>query len=915
MEFMDRRGDMVKLQFWLLVEGFNSTDARDEKTFLQDVKMVYEMYFTDTAPHRLHIADQLNKDMKNAIQLADESSEEELFDDRVRELGLRLNRIQQHIFWEIEKEHFPYFKRSDLYFKFLASSPSLASNSIPEDIHAHKKTMPSNTSITNVGESPQPARRSLDENTLYRSSPIRPASATESTLDKSHLLLKEETDSKKADSDSEITTATILKRANESDTASSASVDSALPSPHSLSTPLNASGFGRFRGHQRALSDTSKPNTSRFLSFSNMFTWNGELRKPPPSTMSSTIKPMTAPSVIPTKSASAALPKKTGEPMKRATSSEKKKKRKETSGFEDDEDPLMIEEDEELDEEDDDEVEELLDSLKPKRNRLVRRNTVDAVEAELRSILDGSILDEPIVEEEIFDDGESTSSKKTIQKDTDAVNQQIRPDSSKKVAPKKGGLTSSSSVLLLSGSKGMKSTTAVPVQNPYTLPSWTSSGGTNTISEIEHDSLESIIGAKKAEKRADDDVKSMTSETSSSNVHFAPPGDLLLESKVQKLSEEVEKLIAQEAIVDALIEKAEKQDKLEELRILKKSKAIFRQELQQIKYQKSQYELQESENVLVPGRSRVSITSSTIGSDKHGDFALYVIEIQQLGVDGNYASGWIVARRYSEFFALHQKLKDHHPVVKLIEFPAKWPLLKLQKQFVEARRLSLEKYLRRLVEDKHICKSQELRAFLSQQNIYIPGPDTDWPFGSLFNFESSHSKKATAVDMQPSSSSSSLQSLTTPSVQNLQKSIQQASIDTTLPVNQDTNNKGFMRHIYKTVAAGIDDILIGPSMLDLITQRLSEQVTEFYQGSNDEMVSPPASTSSSKRLHDPPPEDVPAPPVADLPELKAEGITRFTEPLCDLFIEMFELKDKTNWLRRQAVVIILQQILEGTIER
>jgi sorting nexin-25 len=253
--------------------------------------------------------------------------------------------------------------------------------------------------------------------------------------------------------------------------------------------------------------------------------------------------------------------------------------------------------------------------------------------------------------------------------------------------------------------------------------------------------------------------------------------------------------------------------------------------------------------------------------------------------------------------------------VKLIEFPAKWPLLKLQKQFVEARRLSLEKYLRRLVEDKHICKSQELRAFLSQQNIYIPGPDTDWPFGSLFNFESSHSKKATAVDMQPSSSSSSLQSLTTPSVQNLQKSIQQASIDTTLPVNQDTNNKGFMRHIYKTVAAGIDDILIGPSMLDLITQRLSEQVTEFYQGSNDEMVSPPASTSSSKRLHDPPPEDVPAPPVADLPELKAEGITRFTEPLCDLFIEMFELKDKTNWLRRQAVVIILQQILEGTIER
>ncbi|KAF9922831.1 Intermediate filament protein, partial [Mortierella alpina] len=49
--------------------------------------------------------------------------------------------------------------------------------------------------------------------------------------------------------------------------------------------------------------------------------------------------------------------------------------------------------------------------------------------------------------------------------------------------------------------------------------------------------------------------------------------------------------------------------------------------------------------------------------------------------------------------------------------------------------------------------------------------------------------------------------------------------------------------------------------------------------------------------------------------VEPEGVTTFTEPLCDLFIELFELKQKNNWLRRQTVVIILQQVLGGTIER
>lgn len=847
MEFMDRRGDMVKLQFWLMVEGFNSTTdvTQDEerKTFLQDVKMMYEMYFTETAPHRLHIADQLVKDLKNTIQLAMNCSEQAAFANHIRELRLRLIRIQQHVFWEIEKEHYPYFKRSDLYFKFLSSAPPVTSN-----------IMTTTNTLDDIEE--VHTRRSLDENTLYQSSSPSPP---------------------------------IL---NTNRPASIHSTRAAIASPAPNLADSSASYFFKPKGHQRTLSDSTAKASSRFLSFSNMFAHNRSLWQ-------------------------------TTEPI----------------GPQNEQDfnsstPISIKSLEETEDDDEDnykeqrQPEETLET--PKRGRLVRSNTVDAVEAELRSILDGNILEEitPLTN-----------------KDEDVVKESLRPKPISLPASSSTPLlstsqlllkpSSSSSALLLCGTKGVKSTTAMPIQNDYPLPSWTSSGGTNAISEIEHDSLESVLPSNKSNSSSTNNTlttsptpminKPSTLESQSTvedeakttinNVHFAPPGDLMLAAKVQQLSEEVEKLTAQEAIVDALIIKAESQQKVEELRILKKSKSMFRQELQQIQYQKSQYELQESENVLMPQRSQVTITSATIGSDKHGDFALYVIEIQQLGMDGNYASGWIVARRYSEFFALHQKLKEQFPVVRLMEFPSKWPssFLKLQKPFVETRRLSLERYLRKLIQHKEICESQAFRSFLSQQNIFVPGPDTEWPLvGNLF------SNNINGSALQTSSSSSSLHSLASPSIQNLQKSI--AAVSTTDEGNHLLHkkpSKGFMRHIYKTVAAGIDDILIGPSMLDLITQRLGEQVMEFSVEDN--------TSASSARSKDVGRSTDFATTIAntattattsELPDaLKAEGITRFTEPLCDLFIEMFELKDKTNWLRRQAVVIILQQILEGTIER
>ncbi|KAI7944814.1 hypothetical protein MJO28_010509 [Puccinia striiformis f. sp. tritici] len=49
--------------------------------------------------------------------------------------------------------------------------------------------------------------------------------------------------------------------------------------------------------------------------------------------------------------------------------------------------------------------------------------------------------------------------------------------------------------------------------------------------------------------------------------------------------------------------------------------------------------------------------------------------------------------------------------------------------------------------------------------------------------------------------------------------------------------------------------------------------------------------------------------------IEGELLTPFTQPISNLLIEIFELNDHHQWLRKQGIVIILQQILGGTIER
>lgn len=119
------------------------------------------------------------------------------------------------------------------------------------------------------------------------------------------------------------------------------------------------------------------------------------------------------------------------------------------------------------------------------------------------------------------------------------------------------------------------------------------------------------------------------------------------------------------------------------------------------------------------------------------------------------------------------------------------------------------------------------------------------------------------------------------------------------------------------MAESIDDMFFGPSMLDVMIQRLTRQAAEFAgivgSGINDEDLVAQALNASGKTASE---ATLLQQLFGDLKPLEGEtSSSTFSAPICDLILAVFELNKKNNWLRRQAIVIILQQFLGGTIER
>ncbi|KAL2011797.1 hypothetical protein VTN00DRAFT_4515 [Thermoascus crustaceus] len=355
------------------------------------------------------------------------------------------------------------------------------------------------------------------------------------------------------------------------------------------------------------------------------------------------------------------------------------------------------------------------------------------------------------------------------------------------------------------------------------------------------DDQEKFIEDEYADPEVNEDEKDPADE-----IHEAAPGDLGLAEAIAALTEDIDKLIAQESVVDALTRKAELTNNTAELRILGKSKSSIQREIRRKEMQRQQYMIQESDNSLY-GRSTVRIKSIMVGKEEDGrEFVMYLIEVQRNAGEQMPAATWAVPRRYSEFHELHQKLRMRYPSVRHLEFPRRRVVMKFQKEFLQKRRLALEAYLQKLLLLPEVCRSRDLRAFLSQQAI-LPHGEATRPEGQA---------------------------------------------------------KDIVTRIYNSVADGMDDFLGNITVLD----QLSAAGQNLISAATSQLLAPDPGLANEDAVSA-------AEAEAELNAFEDRELEPFIKPICDLFLEAFELNKGNNWLRGRAVVVVLHQLLGGTIER
>ena len=356
-------------------------------------------------------------------------------------------------------------------------------------------------------------------------------------------------------------------------------------------------------------------------------------------------------------------------------------------------------------------------------------------------------------------------------------------------------------------------------------------GDEEKFNEDEHSDPEEILGDKELRDE----------------IHEAAPGDLGLAEAISALTVDIERLVAQESVVDTLTRKAELTNNVAELRILGKSKASLQREIRRKELQRQQYIVQESDNSLY-GRASVDIESVMVGKEPDGqEFALYVIEVQRKAGEHMPVASWAVARRYSEFHELHQQLRNVYPAVRNLDFPRRRLVLKLQREFLHKRRVALEIYLRELLRLPAVCRSRDLRAFLSQQAII-----------------------------------------------------------STSKIGRDAERRDIVSRIYNSVTDGMDEFLGNIPVLDQLSiagQNLISAATSQYNSMPSTAIHDSHITVSTQDAQ------------AELEAFENRELEPFVKPICDIFLETFELNRSPNWLRGRAVIVVLHQLLGGTVER
>lgn len=191
-------------------------------------------------------------------------------------------------------------------------------------------------------------------------------------------------------------------------------------------------------------------------------------------------------------------------------------------------------------------------------------------------------------------------------------------------------------------------------------------------------------------------------------VHLADPGNLYLGAEISRLQEKLQEMVKQEHMLETLIRQAELTGNQAELRILNRSISSVRRETRTCIFQKAQYEQQEEENRLIPGRTRVTIPRHIDTYEDGKQVVRYVVRVEQRaearkGADGS-SLYWDVARRYNDFHELDKGIREwaasssdktlQQDVKKrILELPGKKIAPILSGAQLDSRRSGLERYL------------------------------------------------------------------------------------------------------------------------------------------------------------------------------------------------------------------------------
>ena len=392
----------------------------------------------------------------------------------------------------------------------------------------------------------------------------------------------------------------------------------------------------------------------------------------------------------------------------------------------------------------------------------------------------------------------------------------------------------------------------LPINEKKERPNLISLGLVNTSSRIgafRDDDLFDDEEKFLEDEHADPDEYSENKEVED-EILEAAPGDLGLAEAVLALTVEIDRLVTQESIVNTLNRKAELTNNVTELRILSKSKSSLQREIHRKELQRQQYIVQESDNSLY-GRAHIDIKSIMVGKEDDGqEFALYVIEVQRQAAEHLPAASWVIARRYSEFHDLHQRLRQIYPAVRQLDFPRRRLVMKLQREFLHRRRLSLQHYLRELLQLPIVCRSRDLRAFLSQRPILSKDD-----------------------------------------------------------IKRNSDRVDIVSRIYSSVTDGMDEFLGNIPMLDQLSvagQNLISAATSQYYNTMTSLVRDEPGSKGTVDSQE---------AQAELEAFENQATEPIVKPICDLFLETFELNRSQNWLRGRAIVMLLHQLLGNTVER